>query len=356
MIYICYTNLTIVNILSLILIFSLTYAAKAQYVIDFSNPATYQVTCGSTTPSQWSVSKSTCNLYLPPFVLASVSNFTVNYTFKINQSGNLTANDKLTVFYKKGAASDWVTDTVLLGNVNNNVRIFSNEIDISSSDTLYFRVEAYTVNQNGFWAIKSGDINIANVVPIYFPLPIELAQFKGYHDTEENVNRLIWTTITEVNNSHFTLEKSTDGYNYETVVVMPGAGNSNMLIDYEFTDKNVDYDYYYRLTQTDFDGKFEVFYPVFVKKTDNSTSVSFIDQLWFNGSSVVVKTLPGFEGNLNIDLLSIDGRTISRNVVADNVYGSEFLITDASIGSGQLLIVSVSDSNGNRSTAKLVTP
>lgn len=344
------------NILSLILIFSLTYAAKAQYVIDFSNPATYQVNCGNITPSQWSVSKSTCDLYLPPFVLASVSNFTVNYNFKINQSGNLTSNDKLTVFYKKGAASAWVTDTVLLGNVNNNVRTFSKKINITSSDTLFFKVEAHSVSSNGFWAIKSGDINIANVIPIYFPLPIELAQFKGYHNADENVNHLIWTTITETNNSFFTLEKSADGYNYSTVVIMPGAGNSNMPIDYEFTDKTADSDYYYRLTQTDFDGKFEVFYPVFVKKTDNSSSVSLIDHVWFNGSSVVVKTLPGSEGNLNIDLLSTDGRTISKKVVADDGYGSEFLISDNSIGSGQFLIVSVSDNNGNRSTAKLVTP
>ncbi|PKP02689.1 MAG: hypothetical protein CVU11_10920 [Bacteroidetes bacterium HGW-Bacteroidetes-6] len=344
------------NILSLIFIFSITYAANAQYVINFANPATYQVTCGSTTPSQWSVSKSTCDLYLPPFVLASVSNFTVNYTFKINQSGNLTTSDALTVFFKKGAASAWITDTVLLGNVDNNVRTFSKSINISSSDTLFFKVEAHSVNANGFWAIKSGDINIGNVVPIYFPLPIELAEFKGYHNTDKNVNHLTWTTITEVNNSYFTLEKSTDGINYETVVVLPGAGNSNMPINYEFIDKAADYDYYYRLTQTDFDGKFEVFYPVFIKKTTDNSLVSLIDHVWFNGSSVVVKTLPGSEGNLNIDLLASDGRIISNNIVSDDGYGSEFLIDDASVKSGQFLIIRVSDKNGNQNTAKLVTP
>jgi len=58
------------------------------------------------------------------------------------------------------------------------------------------------------------------------------------------------------------IEKSTDAVNYEMVDELPSAGNSQLIIDYDYIDDNV-YDglSYYRLKQTDFDGKFEYFPP-----------------------------------------------------------------------------------------------
>jgi len=86
-------------------------------------------------------------------------------------------------------------------------------------------------------------------------LPIELtsftAQFVGT-DVE-----LKWTTASEVNCDHFTVERSKDGRTFEQLEQVPGAGNSNTIRQYSAYDK---FPYtgtsYYRLKQVDYDGQF----------------------------------------------------------------------------------------------------
>ncbi|WP_281613519.1 hypothetical protein [Flammeovirga sp. SubArs3] len=88
-------------------------------------------------------------------------------------------------------------------------------------------------------------------------LPIELITFEGFvNDTEIELQ---WSTATEENNSHFTIEKSYDGRNFKTISDnIKGAGNSATLNDYSFVDDDLQNGrIYYRLTQTDFDGKNE---------------------------------------------------------------------------------------------------
>ncbi|MCX6295467.1 MAG: T9SS type A sorting domain-containing protein [Bacteroidetes bacterium] len=65
-----------------------------------------------------------------------------------------------------------------------------------------------------------------------------------------------WSTASEKNNNFFTLEHSNDGVLFESIATLAGAGNSTALINYS------SYDYqpfightYYRLKQTDYDGK-----------------------------------------------------------------------------------------------------
>ncbi len=85
------------------------------------------------------------------------------------------------------------------------------------------------------------------------PLPIELLSFIAVGNGD--VVELKWTTISEINNDYFTVERSRDGINFEQVVDVDGAGNSRRKIDYLSYDDNPYQGYsYYRLKQTDFDG------------------------------------------------------------------------------------------------------
>ena len=85
-------------------------------------------------------------------------------------------------------------------------------------------------------------------------LPIELLVFNGENINGKNL--LFWTTSTEINNDYFTLEKSIDALNFYKIGNVSGAGNSNTNLDYQFIDDNVvESTNYYRLKQTDFDGK-----------------------------------------------------------------------------------------------------
>ena len=88
-------------------------------------------------------------------------------------------------------------------------------------------------------------------------LPIELVSFNG-NCIEPNEVRLNWVTASETNNDYFTIERSSDGKVFESIGIVPGAGNSSSTLTYLFTDDSPLIEInYYRLKQTDFNGVFE---------------------------------------------------------------------------------------------------
>jgi hypothetical protein len=94
-------------------------------------------------------------------------------------------------------------------------------------------------------------------------LPVELNSFSALCKDQEI--KLDWSTSSETNNDFFTIEKSLDLINYTMVGKVEGAGNSNNSLAYEYTDESSSSEIvYYRLKQTDYDGKFEYFGPVAV--------------------------------------------------------------------------------------------
>ena len=114
------------------------------------------------------------------------------------------------------------------------------------------RMGAISLNNN---IVSADAINCDNLTSIN-PLPIELISFSADCN---NQNILIkWSTATEVNNDYYTIERSKDGINWLLASIIVGAGNSNTMKNYSFTDsKSYSSVSYYRLKQTDFDGKFK---------------------------------------------------------------------------------------------------
>ncbi|ANQ47763.1 T9SS type A sorting domain-containing protein [Flammeovirga sp. MY04] len=89
-------------------------------------------------------------------------------------------------------------------------------------------------------------------------LPVELVTFNAeVNDNDEVV--LFWETATELNNSHFEIEASTDGRHFNKIGEVDGNGNSNVTIEYDFVVDHAHSVKYkkYRLKQVDFDGAFE---------------------------------------------------------------------------------------------------
>ena len=97
---------------------------------------------------------------------------------------------------------------------------------------------------------------------IYGPggaLPIELLSFTAspLSETEIEIN---WETLSEINNDYFTLEYTLDGENFINIANLQGAGNSTSIKKYRHIfEHDLSDVIYLRLTQTDFDGKFESF-------------------------------------------------------------------------------------------------
>lgn len=88
------------------------------------------------------------------------------------------------------------------------------------------------------------------------PLPVELSRFEG-KATQSGIS-LEWETASEINNSHFEVERSADGSAFEKIGSVAGHGNSVATIEYSYLDKHPNPGTnYYRLRQIDFDGKYE---------------------------------------------------------------------------------------------------
>ncbi|MCE3279181.1 MAG: hypothetical protein K0S44_1372 [Bacteroidetes bacterium] len=100
----------------------------------------------------------------------------------------------------------------------------------------------------------AGDGNVSGPLTYGAPLPIELISFAAVVCDRDIC--LDWITASETNNDYFTVERSSDGMNFESLSQLDGAGNSTATLTYSFIDHSpLSGTGYYRLKQTDFDGR-----------------------------------------------------------------------------------------------------
>jgi hypothetical protein len=87
------------------------------------------------------------------------------------------------------------------------------------------------------------------------PFPVELLSFEASAD-DDHVD-LKWSTASETNNDYFTIERSKTADDFEKLIDVDGAGNSNSILHYYTVDENpLPGLSYYRLKQVDYDGAF----------------------------------------------------------------------------------------------------
>ena len=123
-------------------------------------------------------------------------------------------------------------------------------ISYSNSVITVSNISASMVPNNSTRYITIGSFNSAT------PLPVDLLSFEA--ECNDNNVALNWSTASEINNDYFTIERSTDAANFETVGTVNGNGNSNTMISYTWSDDSpLSGTAYYRLKQTDFNGAFE---------------------------------------------------------------------------------------------------
>lgn len=137
-------------------------------------------------------------------------------------------------------------------------------------------------------------------------LPVKWASFTATKNADASI--LKWSTASEANNSHFEIQRSTDGKTFEAIGKVKGSGNSNKSVNYSFTDKEAatSKTTYYRLKQVDFDGKAEY-----------SKTVSVVNTIAKAG---IGATLPNpFNSDLNVTVNASSATT--ANVVIMDMIG-----------------------------------
>jgi hypothetical protein len=144
------------------------------------------------------------------------------------------------------------------------------------------------------------------------PVPIDLLDFTAI--LINNKVNLNWSTATEINNDYFTVERSKDGINFEFVAKVPGAGNSTTTKQYVTLDeKPYQGISYYRLKQTDFDGKFNYSKIVYVNfKKDILKEVKIYPNPVTNELNMEI---PGNTEPLNFEIISLTGAVVYKGSI-----------------------------------------
>lgn len=146
------------------------------------------------------------------------------------------------------------------------------------------------------------------------PLPIELLSFEvAAVGSSINVK---WITLTEKNNDYFTIERSVDGINFIAVGKVSSKGNSLNEALYTFTDpKALSGVSYYRLRQTDLDGRSETFEIRAVK-----VELGGFSNIYPNPTADVIVVSSAKNDIKSISIYSLLGELVlTRNLTGENV-------------------------------------
>jgi hypothetical protein len=176
-------------------------------------------------------------------------------------------------------------------------------------------------------------------------LPVNLLNFNAYAETSSI--QVEWTTSSEKNNDFFTLEKSTDGINFEVAATVKGAGNSSVSHNYSYTDySSVKGIVYYRLAQTDFDGKTHYFQIVSVgsESKNNFELVKTYPNPFQN--FVSVDFISNSERQITIQIIGMDGIIIFQNTISGIKGYNSYSYEQASLLADGIYVMNISDETG----------
>lgn len=210
-----------------------------------------------------------------------------NYTISVTGPGNIYNNTP-----NPGAAFNYTF--VIVDNATGNIKAIDPSANLSSATT--FPVGTYivyglsyansiplaTLNAyiGGAFTTLSNDLlfnpatrcgNLSKnliIATVTASLPVQFLPLKAYKINKEVL--LKWGTANEQNSSHFEIERSVDGLNFnKTIGRINAIGFSNTISDYSITDQTPALSRnYYRIKQVDLDGKAEYSNVVSINMSD----------------------------------------------------------------------------------------
>ncbi|REJ83707.1 MAG: T9SS C-terminal target domain-containing protein [Bacteroidetes bacterium] len=213
-------------------------------------------------------------------------------------------------------------------NLNGSYRATSNfttvsDIDTSARQAMYqmnyqyvnsFLYRTGAISTNSGSEVRQTSLYFASFLTGALALPVNLSYFNAL--LKENKVQIDWTTSSETDNDYFTVERSADGVKFEEVARVKGAGNSSIAKYYSAFDiRPLPGISFYRLKQTDFNGKTSYAGPVRVNfqkvRNGKSFELESIGPVPFrNELNMVISASE--ECNLSIILLTNSGKVVER--------------------------------------------
>lgn len=282
-------------------------------------------------------------LYQPAYLTANVSNTTAafdvqyfhqNYTPGYENPNNRPPRDPSLTSGTVSTCNYWMIDRVpATPAINARVKLSWNAGECVSIDDPDLLVVARWDEVNNEWSntsllqpppINSGTGLNGTVATGHFQsqfspftiatsglganiLPITLLTFAAA-PLSANAVLTRWTTLSEINNDFFTVERSSDGNAWEEAGRISGAGNSNEALHYRFIDQQpYSGTSYYRLRQTDFDGTTTLSEPMAVTLQDHEGLTLY--SLW-RGDHGIQLTYRTNRPLIAVQIFDVSGRLV----------------------------------------------
>lgn len=183
-----------------------------------------------------------------------------------------------------------------------------NGITISEGSIIISGMGSSVIPMNSTRFITIGTVSSST------PLPVSLTSFKAEKQGENNA-ALYWETSSEINNSHFIVERKFENGEFEFLRRVEGNGTTNELNSYsEFDAELKPGNYFYRLVQVDFDGKREYYdiKQVVIEPQEKSNLVKY--KIYPNPASTILNIESEVQGQHYITIYDHLGKTIHKTL------------------------------------------
>ncbi len=210
--------------------------------------------------------------------------------------------------------------------------------------------------------------NVSDIATITIPnlncvLPIGLSSFDAKilnrNDHCDGI-KIGWTTQVEENTSHFVLERSWNGIDYEMVGRLDASGNSTSSTSYTLTDTNISTDNFYRLIAVDLDGTSATYVLNKSVQLDcyegigsGSLSELFPNPVYGDDKLVSIKLNMSTASNATIKVKDIYGRTV-KSIPTELASGEQIVTFSLEDLNSAIYFINLEADNWSTHSKKLV--
>ncbi len=178
-------------------------------------------------------------------------------------------------------------------------------------------------------------------------LPVNFTSFFAKRSDNEVI--LHWSTAEEKNNSHFEIEKSTDGRTWKLIGILMGNGTATNSNQYGYTDKKeLSAVMYYRILQVDLNGQKTYSSVKIIRSTENKKQAN----VYVSSKNTIAIDINGeTKSNMVVTVVNLNGQIVARQLVGSASYKVSVVIPRNLNG---IFVVNMRDEKGWNESSKVI--
>ena len=244
---------------------------------------------------------------------------------------------------------DYPTGSTAPGAYSNYRIIFRLHGATSGPWTVFSAASSANTSQVLFTGVVAGagtslDFTLATTDSLLSPLPVTWLNFEAVYLAQ--AVDLNWTTASEINNSYFDIERSTNGNEWTSIGKVQGHGTSNVINSYTEIDNLSGVVpsgiFYYRLKQVDFNNLYQYSWIQSVNILTQPTAFQFYPNP--AGNTLNIKWISSNTDNTTLRLVNVSGvNVLNENISGEGVMQKQIDLTGYQAGVYYLQIISGKD-------------